>query len=432
MRKIKRPSTNLIFSVFLSVLVLISAEFNHIFISLIILGISLFGIIKPEAVIPTFFLTSLSSDYFVAFPGIGFTRIFSLILITGFLLNSKRLSFRKEGLLGLAYIFSSTLVTFLFSNHREVNSLLSMGLNMLVFIIFANYKFSRDEVMKIFKSILISIIIMFTFFSFQFVLNPDFLQNGRLTISEDVNENRFAMMFAQLAAYTLGFSVVVKKRFRKILMLFFSILSIYFILLSGSRSAFIGIVFAAIISFVILGIRNRKHRRAIYIFALLAICGYLGFEYLVSSNPILAYRFNLEQIISSGGTRRWPRVVTELKYVIPNNLFFGVGLNSINEYIATSKYMSDPGSSHNIIVSMLAQVGIIGFVAYMSFYYKVIMKLIKAIRFNIIHIIPFMLILTAIFNGIGEVMYSERLFWNALSLAGLSLGITQKNGNDVN
>ena len=51
---------------------------------------------------------------------------------------------------------------------------------------------------------------MLTFFSFQFVLNPDFLQNGRLTISEDVNENRFAMMFAQLAAYTLGFSVVVK------------------------------------------------------------------------------------------------------------------------------------------------------------------------------------------------------------------------------
>jgi O-antigen ligase len=262
---------------------------------------------------------------------------------------------------------------------------------------------------------------MITFFGFQFALNPDFLQNGRLTISESVNENRFAMIFAQLSAYTLAFTVIVKKRLSKITVVFFSILSMYFILLSGSRSAFIGIVFAAIISFVILGIRNKKQRRAVYIFFLLVICGYLGFEYIVSSNPLLAYRFNLEQIISSGGTRRWPRVVTELKYVIPNNLFFGVGLSAINEYIATSKYMSDPGSSHNIIVSMLAQVGIIGFIAYMSFYYKVIMKLIKAIRFNNIYIIPFMLILTAIFNGIGEVMYSERLFWNALSLAGLSL-----------
>jgi O-antigen ligase len=96
--------------------------------------------------------------------------------------------------------------------------------------------------------------------------------------------------------------------------------------------------------------------------------------------------------------------------------------------------MSDPGSSHNIIVSMLAQVGIVGFVAYMSFYYKVIMKLIKAIRFNIINIIPFMLILTAIFNGIGEVMYSERLFWNALSLAGLSLlyGNNKSHGGSKN
>ncbi len=423
MKKIKRPNTNLIFSVFLTVLLLISAEFNHIFISSIILVISFFGIKRPEAVIPTFFLTSLSSDYFVAFPGIGFTRIFSLILITGFFLNSKRLSFRKEWLLGLVFIFSSTLVTFLFSNHKEVNSLLSMGLNILVFVIFANYKFSADEVIKIFKSILISVIIMITFFGFQFVLNSDFLQNGRLTISEDVNENRFAMMFAQLSAYTLAFTIIAKKRLIKIIVLLYSILSIYFILLSGSRSAFIGIVFAAIISFVILGIRNRKHRRAIYIFVLLGVFGYLGFEYLVSSNPLLAYRFNLEQIVSSGGTRRWPRVVTELKYVIPNNLFFGVGLNAINEYIATSKYMSDPGSSHNMIVSMLTQVGIVGFVAYMSFYYKIIKKLVRTMRLNIINIIPLILILTAIFNGIGEVMYSERLFWNALSLSGLALNL---------
>ncbi|MEL7654822.1 MAG: hypothetical protein AAGU75_02820, partial [Bacillota bacterium] len=53
------------------------------------------------------------------------------------------------------------------------------------------------------------------------------------------------------------------------------------------------------------------------------------------------------------------------------------------------------------------------------------------LRTHKILIIPLMLILTAVFNGIGEVIYSERLFWNALSLAALCLNI-YSNENIMN
>lgn len=420
-----------IYSVLLTVLVLFSAEYNNIMLSMTITILTLYGIKKPERIIPTFFLTSLSTDYFVAFSGIGFTRIFSVILLLGFVLSNRQLILRKKWLLELTLIFGATFVTFLFSTYRDVNSLLSMGLNILVFIIFTNYKFGEAEIKEILNNIFYSIVIMIIFLGVQFITNPDILTNGRLTISHEVNENRFAMMFGQLAAFSFGYMLLVKNRLYKVIILTLSIISVYFILLSGSRSAFIGILFGVTAAFTLLALKNKRQKKILFLLLAFGIVGYLSFEYIVSSNPLLSYRFNFNQVISSGGTRRWPRIVTELKYVIPNNFMFGVGLDAINEYIATSKYMSDPGSSHNFIVSMLTQVGVIGFVAYMSFYYKIIKKLIKSLSLNAIHIIPLILILTAIFNGIGEVMYSERLFWNALSLAGLILATLNMNVNKI-
>jgi O-antigen ligase len=273
---------------------------------------------------------------------------------------------------------------------------------------------------------------MIILFAIQYVVNPQILDNGRLTILDSVNENRFAMMFAQLAAFALGYTFFVKKIIIKIFSIMLSIISIYFILLSGSRSAFIGILLGGIFAIILLTVKNKKQKKIAILLLAFGIVSYLAFEYIISTNPILAYRFNIEQVLSSGGTRRWPRVITEIKYVIPNNLLFGVGLTALNEYLATANFMNDPGSSHNFIISMLTQIGIVGFIAYVGFYYKVIIKLIKSLSNHIIYLIPLLLILTAIFNGIGEVMYSERLFWNALSLAGLSLNIFKANKKSSN
>nr|WP_319219499.1 O-antigen ligase family protein [uncultured Trichococcus sp.] len=417
------------YSIILTTLVVFNAEYHNSLVSLVITALALFGLKNPIAIIPTFFLTSLSTDYFVAFPGIGFTRILSLILALSFIFSNRQLILRKKWIIELMVIFTATTIAFLFSFYRDVNGLLSMGINILIFIIFANIKFSEMELKEVLKNIFYSIIIMIGFFCIQFISNPNILNNGRLTINENVNENRFAMMFGQLVAYSFGYMIIVKNKLDKILSVIIITLGCYFILLSGSRSAFVGVLFGVTIAVVLLALKNKKQKKLVFLLLIFGLSGYLLFEYLVSTNPLLLYRFNLNQVVSSGGTRRWPRAETEIKHVIPNNFIFGVGLSSRNEYIATSKYMSDPGSSHNFIISMLTQIGIVGFLAYMNFYYKVIKNLVNSVKFNVIHIIPLMLILTAIFNGIGEVMYSERLFWNGLSLAALSLSTLERKNN---
>ena len=150
----------------------------------------------------------------------------------------------------------------------------------------------------------------------------------------------------------------------------------------------------------------------------------LVFYLTIQSNPTIRDRMNLTQVISSGGTLRLPRILAEIKYVIPKYPFFGVGPSSINETEALAKYTLDPFSSlssHNFIFSALTQVGIIGFLAYMWFYVAIINETISKIRSFEIFIIPLMLILTGLFNGVGEIMYTERIFWNALSIACLCL-----------
>jgi hypothetical protein len=44
------------------------------------------GLFLPELLIPLFFIASLSSDYFIAGEGVGFTRILALVIIAGVVL----------------------------------------------------------------------------------------------------------------------------------------------------------------------------------------------------------------------------------------------------------------------------------------------------------------------------------------------------------
>lgn len=415
------------YSVILTTLVIVNAENYNLILSFIITVLALYGLKKPEEIIPTFFLTSLASDYFVAFSGVGFTRLFSVILILSFLLNNPRLIVKKNWLLEILFISYATILTYLFSNNMNVYELLSFVLNILLFLVFVNYEYREEVLASIFRNIGISAIIMVIFGGIQLYVNPNFLSNGRLSLNEDLNENRFAMMYSQLSAFLIGFTFLISSKKIKFIMLSLSGIGIYLVILSGSRSAFLGILLGTVASIMLLLIKDKKRRRILILLPVIGFVGYVFFDWIISSNELLSYRFNIDQVASSGGTRRLPRIITELKYVIPNNIMFGVGLSANNEFIETAKYMSDPGSSHNIIISMLAQMGIFGFLAYMSFYFKIIKELIHSLKMNVRFIIPIILILTAMFNGIGEVIYNDRLFWSALSLGGLCINTMKKS-----
>ena len=175
--------------------------------------------------------------------------------------------------------------------------------------------------------------------------------------------------------------------------------------------------------------KNKKNERlkGIIVIGILSLIVNFIFIKVVQQFPVLAYRFTLDSVISSGGTGRWERIVAELKYVIPRNLFFGVGPSSINETIALEGLIPFPGSSHNILISMLTQIGLMGSAGYISFVYGILKKLIKNCESISLSCIPICLIMTGIFTGIGEVVYHERFFWSALAL-----GILCISANHIN
>jgi len=390
------------------------------------------GLFLPELLIPLFFIASLSSDYFIAGEGVGFTRILALVIIAGAMsrLILKRKKLQRRWLANFILIMVVSLISFLLSYDKNIIFLLVMGLNILVFIAIANLPLSSDQVVQLFRAILVAVLVTTLYYSVTFILNPDFLENGRLTIAEGLNENRYGMMMAQMSAFCLVYIYFTKKNFVKSICLLAGMINVYFVLLSGSRSALLGIALGFIFTVLIASYVQKKIKKRFFGMALICAIAMFVFYIVIELNPMLAYRMNIDQLVATGGTRRWPRIVAEIQYLIPTHFFFGVGQGAMNEKIALSQYMTDPGSSHNFIVSALSQLGIVGFIAYMSFYWRIIKDTVSKVGEMQILIIPLMLILTAFFNGVGEVIYTERLFWNALALAGLCL-VTNNKSNTM-
>jgi len=296
-------------------------------------------------------------------------------------------------------------------------------LNILVFIAFANLSLNNNEVAPLFRAILLVVIIVTIFFAISLNINQLALMNKRLTADENVNENRFGMMAAQLAAYSLAYIYLTKKIYVKFVCLAVSLINIMFIILSGSRSALIGIAFGFVSAILIFLYYHKEHIvKNIFFLVIICIGSALMLNFIIDAFPIINYRMDPDIIIESGGSRRWPRIIAELQYIIPDNFLWGVGPGALSEYLALEKYnIYDPGSSHNIIISLLAQMGFVGFMAYMVFFYRIISDAVSKIRLQRILFIPLMMILTAVFNGVGEVIYAERFFWNAFALTALCI-----------
>jgi hypothetical protein len=379
--------------------------------------------------IPILFITSLSSDLFVAFPGVGFNRIILLVIMAGIIFE-RRLngSVNKLLLLNAIAIMIMTFISFSFSNYKSYDSIISMVLNLLMLVVFSTSTFSKNDIGQIFKSIVFYSIMLSLLFIVIFISDSTFLSNGRLTISDSVNENRFGMLIAQVSVAIFSFILVNKKLIKRFFILILFLLNIYFILLSGSRTALLALILGTItisliFNFKITNVTSKKIFKNIIIVSFVVGITY----YMITSNQWLRVRFSIDNVVSSGGTNRWEAIINTIKYVIPNNLLIGIGISPTNEMIALSPYMSKPSSAHNIIVSMISQIGILGALTYSMLFFLVTVRAIKMVKINMEIILPLSLLITSFYNGIGEVMYSDRILWIALVLT-----IIFMNKKDVN
>lgn len=419
-------------------LVFLNSRINYTPLSLLIILIAaIIGIFAPEILFPIFFVVSLSGDYFGAFQGVGLPRVLGIILLLG-AIRKAVISGRLE-LRYWTYCIAIALFTFLSYLQAYVNSttnLMTIFLDLSVFVALINFKLTKDQMERLFQNIYFVTIITVLFFAALLIFDPyPYIRGGiqRMTVAADLNPNTFSQMMAQLGAGCFGFAYLSKQKWiGKIFSYALGFVCMYCVLMSGSRAGLLALILGLLSTILIDILTRGGNLKSFLKYTLVIFIGVILFYFFLASHPHLASRMNLSSILQSGGSDRWTYIRVEWLYIIPKHLFFGVGIGTSNEVEAMLPYFSyTPLSSTNILFSMLTQIGLMGSLSFILFLRRIICDTVTRMKSNHLLFIPLIFMLTALWNGLGEVVFYERYLWNALALAALCMMTFESGGTTV-
>lgn len=408
-----------LFAITIPFLLMAYVQTHSFFLLILAFGLVVVNIANPFVLLPSAFVTSLSTEYFKTTGGASLTPMFQLILIVSFLLSTKPDEYRRSGKT-LVYVLVFICYNFLSSAFSVTGSFETFFLTLFYFgILFFMYIKRNVDVGFVYRTLSVSCLLFSFFLLFSFLTGGMEMAVGndsenRLTFG-DINANRYGMLCTVVAS-VLIYSFFYEKNFSyKLTCLSGLFITIFIIILTGSRTALFAVVggfFFALLFFVF---RNKKDKGkyAVAMMIVLLVFIMIGLDYLTKANLPILERFELQSVIESGGTGRTDRMGYLFTRVFPNNYLWGIGLGGENEYAVSE------GPCHNIIFDPLIQIGVFGFLLYWSLLLPLIIKCYKSVRNNPINFFPFLLFVTVLINGIGEVIFFERHFWLIISLCAL-------------
>lgn len=127
-------------------------------------------------------------------------------------------------------------------------------------------------------------------------------------------------------------------------------------------------------------------------------------------------RLNIRSIIRSGGTGRietWDILIHQA--ILPHPLF-GIGFPQENTMSLLSENGSTVQKAHNIVISILSSLGLVGFLLLSVPFVKAVFSALRKVTAIPLLVIPLTLIFGALCNGIGEDIYTERFLWFSIGL----------------
>ena len=451
--------------------------------TIIIIVVSLVFIFKPIFIIPILFTSSLLGEYFfVAFSGNGWDMVFSLIFIIGSILyfiffKSKFPKISLKIILLAAFFIVLNVFNFIsarysvmgqYSNSIDVfSSAITMCINTLV--IFFMSLADDDNVTRIIQLIKVcmTIFIVYVLYSLYkgqayFLIAKDQYNNGiflnqvgdailaghRFSLGATVGVNLLGECLAQIGGFFLALFLIEKNILVKIYDNLFSLVCLFLLFLTGSRSASIGVIagFAfTTVLFIIVSLLvplfKKQFKRFIVYFLILAAAvalayvGYLHFDTImeyVNTNIFVKYfgsdlinkylnsgffnRFFDINAFKEGAAGRVGIWNTLIQNVIPQNLMFGLGLSCYSVPYTLYPYLNTLTGAHNFVLSALAQTGIVGSVLYLGFFLYIEVRMIIALFKNKFFVIPIMLTMTAFINGMGEDVLIDGFLWITIGL----------------
>ena len=390
-----------------------------------VLGLALLRITKPLVIFPVYFVASLSNEWFGLGTGVSAGRYLSVILLLSLIIDllskRKKPSVQKELVVLFVFVLYCLFSCFI-SVTGSFDAFFIAFLGLMVVILFSLR--NNNDVQQLFDvmfctAIVVTVgmlVVISTIGIAQFTLS-------RMGEIDDIetNSNRIAMMMAQICAihgtvfYLEGFKT------KGILALISYIVTVFIVILTGSRTGLLASTLPLFIVFLLM------HRiKTIRVFLYIIVFGVLFYflsGIIEDLDLVVVDRLSVNDVVDSGGSDRMPAIKVMWKEVFPQYPILGVGLGGANFNAVARQYGIDH-PCHNIFFDSLCQLGIIGFLIFLyivTHYFKTTYRCIKRTN-NELCFLGFFLLLTATINGIGETVYIEKIYWNAIALCVIGIG----------
>jgi len=420
-------------SIMLVVYMILINNMKNGVLGLLAIAFSLIFILKPVYILPPLFVASLLGEYFVAFNGIGLSRIFVLVFIVGSILTAvkERTKFNPKHVVMCLALCLFNIVSSATSITGTLEPAITMDLNILV-LFFMYYTDVKDIKIYI-KTMSLCLIILSLYTTYMVVWGSGMtvMDRGvsRIVLNELVNPNQLGLALAQIGAFLFGLIIVIKGKYHKALLFSVLMITTVNLILTGSRSSAVAVIVSILIVVLInLCKRGNASKKLIIIIVLLILpCIYL---ILANSGLEVMTRYSVDSVTEYGGTGRLQIWDAILRYIVPENPLFGVGFGGANVIAALEPYIGFNHGTHNILVTMLAQLGVIGAFIYIAFFIKSTAIIVKNYMTIDYLAMPLTMILAAFVNGIGEDIFSSRFLWIDIGLAFMIIRYSMSNHSE--
>jgi O-antigen ligase len=191
----------------------------------------------------------------------------------------------------------------------------------------------------------------------------------------------------------------------------------YLILLTGSRSSLVGLVAGGALILLIWARQGHRWRQTLSLAIGGIVGGIVGIRMVAASFPALVSRWSLAGVLETGGAGRvmlWQ--YTAQAFASHPVLGFGIGGSNLSIAWSTMgvPWELQTLSAHNIVLAILADVGLVGFIPLLILCCAALKTAIVGVRRSTPEVVPYFGVLVcSLAVGVGEYMYLDKVLWVA-------------------
>lgn len=386
-------------------------------------------ILMPQFLLGPILFFSIFDDYLLAGSGASASRFVTLFYIAGAVITIfQKGTIKKSSLYFVVLIFVGVLLSF-YSTQGYTSFPISYILNVILAIAMIN--FSATSAKKVAKQLHLYAVLALAFVYFLFIKNglDSLMEGGRMSIDENTNSNALAMGLAIVMALLVSDLLLFKKHtLLNILLIGADLVALFF---TGSRTALLAAVIAALL-LCIINAQDKRSRRKAFLFLILSVALLLLiYNILEKSFPLLMARFTVENVEKTGGTGRFDIWESFFVHFFPEHWFIGMGFDPGNLYYGILSLNKTPHGAHNLIIEILSKTGVVGLALYTVCFTNFFGTALKKLQINKPLIISISIVLTILINGIGEDVLTTRFLWYGIGLGYMLINTGMKESEKL-